>query len=68
MFFAIFLNLYSSSSYNKGCGIFAILQYLKKTINKSGSLKVEEYPIKTHSWSLNSNELTTGFKFHLNFL
>ena len=27
MFFAFFLKLYSSSSYNKGRGIFAILRY-----------------------------------------
>ena len=27
MFFAFFLELFSSSSYNKGSGVFAILQY-----------------------------------------
>ena len=28
MFFAIFLELYSNSSYNKGRGVFAIIRYL----------------------------------------
>ena len=31
MFFTIFLELYSSSSYNKGRGIFAILRYVYGT-------------------------------------
>ena len=31
MFFAIFLELYSNSRYNKGRGVSAIIRYLKKS-------------------------------------
>ena len=41
MFFAFFLKLYSSSSYNKGRGVFAILRYTKNFIFFSPKSRVE---------------------------
>ena len=37
---------------------FVLSDLFEKTINKCGSLKVEEYPMKTIGWSLDSNAET----------